>query len=138
MRISAILIATTGMLFGEAAPEDFPFDWSRVGESRIDLSRFLDAPAGKGGNLRAVGETFVTGEGKGIRFWGVNLAIDACFVEKEKAAEVADQLARWGVNLVRFHHIDTDWAGLSSITRKTTRRIWTGRIWIVSTTFLRS
>lgn len=108
-RLVFLLSATVSFLHAEPDPVPFPFDWTKVHESRIDLSRFLDAPAGKHGPLRTSGETFVTGDDKPIRFWGVNLAIDICFAPKDQAAQIADDLARWGINLVRFHHIDTDW-----------------------------
>ena len=109
MRSFLVAVSMTAFAMAEPAAVDFPFDWSLAGESRIDLSRFLDGSAGKAGHLRAEGEKFVTGDGKEMRFWGVNMAIEACFPDEEKAPEIADQLARWGINLVRFHHIDTDW-----------------------------
>src|ERR1035438_4046223 len=41
--------------------------------SPVDVSFLLDAPAGKHGFVRAQGEHLVTGDGKRIRFWGVNV-----------------------------------------------------------------
>jgi len=35
----------------------FPWDWSQAGQSMLNLSRFLDAPAGKGGFVRGSGES---------------------------------------------------------------------------------
>ena len=39
----------------------------------------MDAPAGKYGPLKRQGENFVFANGKGLRFWGVNLVASANF-----------------------------------------------------------
>ena len=45
-----------------------------------------------------------------IRFLGVNFAGDSPFMPTNKADAVAARLARFGVNNVRFHHMDAPWA----------------------------
>lgn len=87
----------------------FPWDWSRAHESALDLSRFLDAPAGGDGFVRVDNGQFVTAQGKRLRFWGVNIAGGGCFPPKDQAALVATDLARLGFNFVRFHAMDSDW-----------------------------
>jgi hypothetical protein len=87
----------------------FPFDWTKTADSEIDLSHFLDAPAGRLGALTTRDGHLATPDGKRFRGWGVNLTSTMCFPEKEQAPLIAADLARWGVNVVRFHHIDTDW-----------------------------
>jgi hypothetical protein len=94
---------------GQQSLVPFPVDWTHAHESAIDLSRFLDAPAGRDGFLAMREGKIVTPGGKRFRGWGVNLAIDSCFPDKEEASEIAADLARLGVNVVRFHHTDTDW-----------------------------
>lgn len=93
----------------EPAPEPFPMDWQNWPRGGLDLSRFLDAPAGKHGPVHVEGGHFTDGSGKRLRFWGVNAAIDLCFPDKERAPALAADLARLGINLIRFHHIDTNW-----------------------------
>jgi hypothetical protein len=44
-----------------------------LARSPVDVSFLLDAPAGKHGFVRAQGPHLVTGDGKRIRFWGVNV-----------------------------------------------------------------
>ena len=71
-----------------------------------DNQGLLDPPAGKHGFLTVKGEGFAFEDGKPARFVGVTIAKDSIFVDKETIEKVADLLARLGVNLVRFHHLD--------------------------------
>ncbi|TWU36191.1 glycoside hydrolase family 5 protein [Novipirellula artificiosorum] len=101
-----------------SAQDKVPFvlDWATHSRSAIDLSRFLDAPAGRAGFVRPKGEHFVDGEGTRIRLWGVNLGGPSCFPSHEDAEKLAESLARLGINCVRFHGLDSNW-GISSIDR---------------------
>jgi hypothetical protein len=76
----------------------------------LDVSRLLDAPAGKYGPLKRQGENFVFGNGKTARFWGVNLVASANFPTHEQADQMAELLAQMGVNITRHHHMDAPWA----------------------------
>lgn len=49
-------------------------------------------------------------EGEPYRFFGVNLTTQAAFPKKEDAAFVAGRMRKFGINLVRFHHIDNPWS----------------------------
>lgn len=48
--------------------------------------------------------------GQRLRFLGVNFAGDSPFMPTNKADAVAARLAKFGVNAVRFHHLDASWA----------------------------
>lgn len=48
--------------------------------------------------------------GARIRFLGVNFAGDSPFMPTNNAEAVAGRLAKFGVNSVRFHHMDASWA----------------------------
>lgn len=87
----------------------FPWDWSQAHESALDLSRFLDAPAGKNGHVRVANGHFVKADGSRLRLWGVNIASTSCFPPKDQAPKIAQDLARLGFNVARFHHLDADW-----------------------------
>ncbi|HYQ17574.1 MAG TPA: hypothetical protein VEQ58_17495, partial [Polyangiaceae bacterium] len=76
----------------------------------LDVSRLLDAPAGKYGPLQRRGESFVFGNGKQLRFWGVNLVGSANFPTHAEADHLAELLAQLGVNMTRHHHLDADWS----------------------------
>ena len=78
--------------------------------SPVDVSFLLDAPAGKHGFVKAEGGHLVTGDGKRIRFWGVNVTDwskgSVMVPSKEDAPFWAATLARFGVNCVRFQFLD--------------------------------
>jgi hypothetical protein len=113
----------------EPAAVPFPMDWPQWQQGGLDLSRFLDAPAGKHGHVVVKDGHFADASGRRLRFWGVNAAIDTCFPEPEKAPELAADLARLGVNLVRFHHLDTDWGrSLIDASRDDTRHLDAGNL----------
>ncbi len=65
----------------------------------------LHAPAGKFGPVTARDGRFQVGDRR-IRFWGVNLCFSGNFPTHEQADALAARLARFGVNAVRFHHMD--------------------------------
>lgn len=69
---------------------------------------------------KPIGESWVTASPEGhlevngerIRFVGMNLTFEAGFPPREMAPKVAGRLAKFGVNGVRFHHVDNDWQKL--------------------------
>ncbi len=81
-----------------------------LARSPVDVSFLLDAPAGKHGFVRAEGAHLVTGDGRRVRFWGVNITDwskgSVMVPSKEDAPLWAATLARFGVNCVRFQFLD--------------------------------
>lgn len=76
----------------------------------LDVSRLLDAPAGKHGTLTRRGDTFAFRDGKPVRFWGVNIVGTANFPSHAEAERLAELLSQLGVNMTRHHHIDAAWS----------------------------
>ena len=107
----------------EVTKQPFPMDWSTHTASAIDLRSALDAPAGRDGFIRADGGHLIKPDGSRFRIWGVNICGSACFPEKEQATALADQLARLGVNCVRFHYMDSKWSPLFDKGRTDTREL---------------
>ncbi|MFZ5833724.1 MAG: hypothetical protein ACOY3P_26860, partial [Planctomycetota bacterium] len=103
--------------------QPFPMDWSGHADTAVDLRQWLSAPAGKEGFIRADGAHLVKPDGTRFRIWGVNICGPACFPEQADAIRLADQLARLGVNCVRFHHMDSGWSVLFDKSRNDTRQI---------------
>ncbi|MDO5581575.1 MAG: carbohydrate binding domain-containing protein [Planctomycetia bacterium] len=64
------------------------------------------APAGKQGFIHVQGADFFDATGR-LYFLGTNLSGAANFPKKEDATALAKTLARFGVNVVRLHHMDT-------------------------------
>lgn len=87
--------------------ESFPFVISYDTPQNItNISEWLPKPAGGDGFIRAVEGRFVTDHGP-IRFWATNLCFDACFPSHRQAERVATRIARFGINCVRMHHMDS-------------------------------
>lgn len=72
--------------------------------SVIDMSRTLHQPAGSRGAVKRQGDKLVLADtGETIRFWGVTACPDIWMAPKSTLDRLARQLAKRGVNLVRFH-----------------------------------
>lgn len=81
--------------------------------SALDFSTqgLQDAPAGKYGWLKAVGDHFEFAGRPGVeqRFYGVNLCDKANYLDHSYADEFIDRLVRLGYNSIRLHHHDNLW-----------------------------
>lgn len=71
--------------------------------STIDMTNWLDAPAGKHGFLQMKGSDLVFEDGTPIKFWGVNINSKNPFSDKQKVDQWVKQLSKYGINGVRFH-----------------------------------
>ena len=100
----------------------FPFvlPWDDASPGVTDVSGLLDKPAGKHGPIRVKDGHFYAGDER-IRFLGVNLCFGANFPSHEDAEKIAARMAKFGINCVRFHHMDTSASpsGLVKADRKT-------------------
>ena len=106
-RISVLLVLTllTSLaLSGEFVPFAIPADWPDDAEINftsppiaVDSARVI----ARDGHFYRAG-----GNGKRVRIWGVNLCFGACFPTHADARRVAKRLAAFGINSVRFHHMD--------------------------------
>ena len=118
----AALAAVPGLAPGGFAVREAPGEWAAIDNrkeivsgSALDFSRmgFADAPAGKHGWVKAVGDHFEFEDMPGTpqRFYGVNLCMSAAFPETaEEAERIASRLARLGYNAIRLHHHDQAWS----------------------------
>jgi len=78
-----------------------------LARSALDASALLDAPAGKHGFVAVKDGRLAFAQGGRARFFGVSLLPPTAFLDPAKADELADRLARSGVNLVRLSDLDT-------------------------------
>jgi hypothetical protein len=77
-------------------------------QGALDFSWLQDAPAGKHGFLKTTPDGhFEFEDGTRLRFMGVNLVVSGALCEHEVAQAIAEDLFHSGVNLVRFHHVDS-------------------------------
>ncbi|MGA2498698.1 MAG: hypothetical protein ABSH20_13215, partial [Tepidisphaeraceae bacterium] len=81
-------------------------EWTKDVNSPADVSFLLDAPAGKDGFVAVKDGHFVSAGGKRMRFWGLNATMQGALPAKESAPIIAGNLARVGINCIRFHFLD--------------------------------
>ncbi len=111
-RYTLLLLLFVGTAFAESIQmKPFTIDWRENADSLVNLSFLLDAPAGKGGFIRIRNGHLAKPNGERFRIWGVNFTAASCFPSKENAPVVAEHLARFGINCVRFHFLDSNWSG---------------------------
>ena len=92
---------------GLPAAELFPFvlPWDDAATGATDVSAWLQKPAGHSGFIAAKNGHLFAGDAR-QRFIGVNIAFGANFPTHADAAKVAARMAKFGINCVRFHHMD--------------------------------
>jgi len=86
----------------------FVLPWNDATASLTDFSA-LNAPIGTNRVVAGTNGHFAV-NGQRIRFLGVNFAGDSPFMPTNNAEAVAARLAKFGVNAIRFHHMDASWA----------------------------
>ena len=81
-------------------------------DAPIDLRHMFadEKPAGKRGFLQCRDGKMFFEDGTEARFWGTNFNSVANFPSHSYSEKVARRLAKFGVNLVRFHQLDGDWS----------------------------
>ena len=87
----------------------YPFYWN---DAPVDLSFIFEneKPAGRHGFLKVKGDKFVFEDGTEARFWGTNFNSGLNFPPFEFSEKVAKRLAKIGINIVRLHQMDAEWA----------------------------
>ena len=111
--LSALLAAFVLAGFLLAAAEDagavFPFvlPWDDAAPGVTDMSDLSERPAGKHGPIRVSPDGHFLAGDQRLRFFGVNLSFAGGMPTHEDAPKLAGRLAKFGVNVVRFHHMDT-------------------------------
>lgn len=89
-------------------PGWFPFTIPPLDDSETFLSLAELNPEGLSEKDRiAVKEShFFNAQGERVRFFGTNMTFQGAFPEKKDAPALAAHLAKFGWNIIRFHHID--------------------------------
>jgi hypothetical protein len=94
----------------EVASLDWPADVLVHDGWPVDLSFLQDAPAGKHGPVKVVGESLQFADGTPARFFGTNIVAYALFeADKATIQRQAKRISAMGFNLVRLHHHDSGW-----------------------------
>lgn len=112
---SAALAALAGCLvgasslFADDASGKFPFVIQHGAQGNVTNVKTWDNPLPKAGSRGFLGTkdgrfAFESGD---ARFLGTNICFGANFPEKEKAEFLARSLSRFGISVVRLHHMDS-------------------------------
>lgn len=104
-----VVLGTTGAPRAGETWTPFHLPWEAPAEAVADVRFLLDPPAGKYGPITVRDGHFSFANGQRVRFWGTNMSGEGCVPPRELASRVADRLARFGFNLVRFHGLDSRW-----------------------------
>jgi hypothetical protein len=113
LRIAATLaLLTVTTLTPAQEPSRFPFvlPWDDDSQSVVNVGFLNPVPAGADGFIRTRDGHFYDEKGRRIRFIGVNMAADAAFPTHADAEKIAGRLHKFGVNIVRLHHMDASWS----------------------------
>ncbi len=90
-----------------------PYDDASPGVT--NLASYNAAPAGARGYLQVDAEGHFSLAGERVRFLGVNITAGSAFPAHTQARAIAKRLAKFGINLVRFHHMDNHYGAESLI-----------------------
>jgi hypothetical protein len=100
------IVIGSGYAFG--ANETFPFyiPWNDTSSTVTNLSGLIEKPAGASGFIKATADGHLATIKGRIRLFGVNFCYGANFPLNADADLVAGHMAKFGINAVRFHHMD--------------------------------
>ncbi len=100
-------LAFLALAITASAADMFPFQlpWDDATPSITNVSWLNDKPAGRDGFVSVKDGHLFAGD-KRLRIFGVNMCFSANFPKHEDAEKVAARMAKFGINCVRFHHMD--------------------------------
>ena len=90
---------------GDLVPFVLPYDDGAPGPT--DLSAWSPRPADR--RIRITPDGHLGVDGRRVRLLGVNCCAAAAWPDKADAPKIAARLAKFGVNAVRFHHLEAQW-----------------------------
>jgi hypothetical protein len=104
----ALLCARAAPVQGrqDAGLVPFVLPWDDAAPGITNLSDWNHRPAGKFGPVRAGPDGHLYVGDERIRFFGVDLAFDGNIPRTEDAPKIAARMAKFGINIVRFHIMD--------------------------------
>jgi len=104
--LGGVMVQAADSSFAVHAEDEKWFAWQGTGagdaDSVLDMSAWLDAPAGRHGRIRSEGDQLIY-NGRPIRLWGLNLTFTSTAPSRELADRRAAFYARYGINSVRLH-----------------------------------
>ncbi len=86
---------------------DFYLPWDDASDTAVSLDELIPPDAGSEGFVIVDEAAHLSVAGERIKFWGVNVCNGAAFPLAGDAEKIAQRMRKFGINLVRFHHMDT-------------------------------
>ncbi len=106
MLIMAVLVAVALAVVPAFADGDGWYAFSprnEAGGGAMDMSDWLDKPAGSHGFITLQGDALVFEDGTPVKLWGINHGNWACAPEAADADARAERYPQFGINAVRMH-----------------------------------
>lgn len=97
-------VIAAGPAESELSPFVLPWDDGSAGPTSLAFLNHV--PAGKFGPIRPGPDGHFYAGKERIRFFGVNLCFGGTVPDPDAATRIAARMARFGINAVRFHHMD--------------------------------
>ena len=85
----------------------FTMPWNDASDNALNLQAWQSSRAGANGFVFVDGAGHLATSLGRQRFWGTNSVFGASFPQYSDAEQVAGRLAKFGFNIVRFHHMDS-------------------------------
>lgn len=107
LAISALATTAARAAVPDPARQMSPWEnaWGSDVPGPMSAAGLIDKPAGRSSSVVVRDGHFYCG-GKRLRFFGASIVFGGAFPTHAQADEVAARLAHFGINAVRFHHID--------------------------------
>ncbi|GAB2888489.1 hypothetical protein GCM10027046_16130 [Uliginosibacterium flavum] len=108
LRQAFAMFLLTTLSLSSLAGELFPFvmPWDDASANLTNLSAWNDKPAGKHGFVRVEDGHLFAGTER-LRLLGGNIVFGSVAPDHATADKLAARMARFGINVVRFHHMDS-------------------------------
>lgn len=102
----SLVLSMFSAVFSAAPMFNYILPWDDASPSMNDLSSIIYRDIDSEGFVTTTpGGHFAVNSGR-IKFWGTNTTFGANFPSAANAPKVAGRLAKYGFNLIRFHHMD--------------------------------
>lgn len=111
--LSCVAATTAAMLaipaMAQTQPGWFPFviPWDDAAKTAVDVSYLNPAPIDESRRVSARDGHFYDATGRRVRFLGTGLSFSANFPDKADADKLAARMHKYGINIVRLHHMDS-------------------------------
>lgn len=103
----AVVVAASGSSVAAEPLVPFVLPWDDASPAPVDLSSWNHTPAGKFGFVTARPDGHLYVGDQRIRFLGSNVTFSMAVPDPAVADKVAARLAKFGINCMRFHHMDS-------------------------------